>query len=301
MMPDIGSVPVSVRQRRLLGLLAALGGDIANTDFQKLLYLHCVELGDAAPYEFVPYKRGAFSFTCYADRRKLIERGLLEDFDSAWKITGLGLQVLGSDDGDFSDFVRRTSHLRGDQLVADTYRRFPGTAIRSEIAARVLAGDADALRRIEEVKPRLAGPAILTVGYEGRSLECYLNILIQAGVTVLCDVRRNPLSRKYGFAKKTLSGACEGVGIRYAHLPELGIASEERRQLETQLDYDALFNRYEAEWLPNQDSSVEQIADWIRLGDAVALTCFEEVPQRCHRHCVSEAIERRLRLRATHL
>lgn len=45
--------------------------------------------------------------------------------------------------------------------------------------------------------------------------------------------------------KGTLSKACEGVGIRYEHLPELGIASDERRNLETQADYDALFAQYD--------------------------------------------------------
>lgn len=145
------------------------------------------------------------------------------------------------------------------------------------------------------------GSALFTIGYEGRSLERYLNLLIRAGVSTLCDVRRNPLSRKYGFSKKTLSGACDGVGIRYEHLPELGIASEERRQLETQDDYDALFERYESTSLPSQEESVGQIAAWIRDGAAVALTCFEAEPHRCHRHCVAEAVERRLHLRATHL
>jgi hypothetical protein len=48
---------------------------------------------------------------------------------------------------------------------------------------------------------------IVTIGYEGRSLEAFLNLLLQNSVTLLCDVRRNPLSRKYGFSKSTLSKA----------------------------------------------------------------------------------------------
>ena len=50
----------------------------------------------------------------------------------------------------------------------------------------------------------------------------YLNLLLTNSVTLLCDVRRNALSRRYGFSKSTRSKACEGVGIRYEHLPELG-------------------------------------------------------------------------------
>ena len=34
-------------------------------------------------------------------------------------------------------------------------------------------------------------PGLCTIGYEGRTLENYLNRLIRDGVTQLCDVRRN--------------------------------------------------------------------------------------------------------------
>ena len=57
------------RQKRLLCLLDALGGDVGNLDFQKLLLLFCSGGTVGQPYEFVPYKFGAFSFTSYADRR----------------------------------------------------------------------------------------------------------------------------------------------------------------------------------------------------------------------------------------
>ena len=75
-------------------------------------------------------------------------------------------------------------------------------------------------------------------------------------MTLLCDVRRNPLSRKYGFSKSTLSKACGNVGIRYEHLPELGIASEQRQELTTQADYDALFEVYERKDLPLQSEAL---------------------------------------------
>ncbi len=120
----------------------------------------------------------------------------------------------------------------------------------------------------------------------------YLNLLLQDSVALLCDVRRNPLSRKYGFSKGTLKNACENVGIRYEHLPELGIASEERRELVTQADYDALFTTYERESLPRQGEALDRIRQWIESGERVALTCYEALPCQCHRHCVAEALER---------
>ena len=64
------------RQRVLLTLLDALGGQSAPTDFQKLLFLYTREEAEPS-YEFVPYRFGCFSFSSYAYKRRLIEQGLL--------------------------------------------------------------------------------------------------------------------------------------------------------------------------------------------------------------------------------
>ena len=294
------------RQKRLLALVDALGGEVGGLDFQKLLFLYCREVEETPTYEFVPYKFGGFSFTSYADKRRLIEQGLLADEERAWKLTPAGRAAakvappvrMGMD-----RFARREAGVRGDALVAEAYRRHPYYAIRSEMAERVLAGDAKALAAIAAARPAAGKPGLCTIGYEGSSLEGYLNRLLHAGVTLLCDVRRNSLSRKYGFSKGTLSKGCEGVGVRYEHLPELGIASEERRELKTQADYDALFAVYERESLPRQAAALERIRGWVAEGHRVALTCYEHLPQQCHRHCVAKALEQRhgLTYAATHL
>lgn len=281
------------RQRRLLALLHAFGGREHNLDFQKLLFLYCQEPGAHGTYEFIPYKYGAFSFTSYADRRKLVERGFLANNEHHWELAPKGKKAVGgTDDMIVAAFAREHRELRGDALVAETYRRFPYYATRSEIAERVLRGDKKALERIAAARPLTSPTAHLwTIGYEGRTLENYLNTLLSAGVTLLCDTRRNPISRKYGFSKGTLAKGCEGVGIRYEHLPELGIASEQRRSLETQADYDALFAEYERDYLPDQSKTLAKIAGWVAAGERVALTCYERLPQQCHRHCVAEALE----------
>ncbi len=280
------------RQRQLLTLLHAFGGSAGNLDFQKLLFLYCQEPVSRSPYEFVPYKFGAFSFTSYADRRKLVERGYLANDEQQWQLTPAGREAVGAtQDLRLTAFTRRVGSVRGEALVAETYRRFPYYATRSEISERVLRGDVAALDRIEAARPTAKTAAICTIGYEGRTLERYLNDLLQAGVTLLCDVRRNPISRKYGFSKTTLAKGCEGVGVRYEHMPELGIASDQRQSLETQADYDALFMQYERQFLPRQEDALAKIADWARSGERVALTCYELLPQQCHRHCVAEALQ----------
>ncbi len=282
------------RQRRLLALLDTLGGQIGALDFQKLLFLFGMEEG-VSMYEFVPYRFGAFSFTSYADKRRLIEGGFLNNDEQAWKLTEAGrtaATVLPSERLKMKRFCERYAQLRGDALVRESYRRYPYFAIRSDIAARLLREDKSALAAIDAIRPVRATPGLCTIGYEGRSLEGYLNRLIRAGVTLLCDVRRNPLSRKYGFAKSTLAKSCEGTGIRYEHLPELGVSSEDRQHLETQEDYETLFTRYERETLPIQQSALDTIHQWIQQGERVALTCFEAEPLRCHRHCVADALHR---------
>lgn len=292
------------RQRVLLTLLDALGGQVAPTDFQKLLFLY-TRKQETPSYEFVPYKFGCFSFSSYADKRRLVERGLLENDADQWKLTTEGRATIRKRSVDpliAARFNKDHSALRGNDLVAEVYRKYPYYAIRSEIVDKVLRSKADK-ERIAEERPAKATAGLLTIGYEGKCLETYLNQLLRAGATVLCDVRRNPLSRKYGFSKTTLRGACESLGIRYEHLPELGIPSEDRRELKTQADYDALFVDYERDSLPLQNEALATIRSWIKTGESVALTCFELHPHQCHRHCVAEALEAcgGKRLKAKHL
>ena len=284
------------RQNTLLTLLSAAGGQSGALEFQKLLFLYCQELQRAPSYQFVPYKFGGFSFTSYADKRKLIERGLLWDDESSWRIAQprkVDALVKPERRRIAEQFLRRYSNLQGNELVAETYRRYPYYAIRSEIAQKLLDKDPKALAAIKAALPPRRPAGIVTIGYEGRTLESYLNILIGNGVTTLCDVRRNPISRKYGFSKRTLSHACAAVGIAYEHVPQLGIASEDRRELSTKADYDALFDSYRRDALPKQSEALATIRKRITQGERVALTCFERLPEHCHRHCVADELEKK--------
>lgn len=283
------------RQRVLLELLDALNEPVGSTDFQKLLFLYTREGEPTPSYEFVPYRFGCFSFTSYADKRRLMEQGLIEEDEQNWKLTDKGRRMARTGEKSplpMARFAKQYKSLRGNALVADVYQRYPYFATRSEIVEKVLPKKEDRAR-VESARPAKQSPGLVTLGYESKTLEAYLNQLLQDGVTLLCDVRRNPLSRKYGFSKSTLSHACEGVGIRYEHLPELGIPSDKRQDLETQTDYDKLFANYERTTLPKQTKTLIKIAGWIKEeGQRVALTCFELLPHQCHRHCVSDALQK---------
>ena len=294
------------RQRVLLELLDALNEPVGSTDFQKLLFLYTREGEPAPSYDFVPYRFGCFSFTSYADKRRLMEQGLLEEDEQTWKLTDKGRRLARAGEKSplpMARFAKQYKNLRGNALIADVYQRYPYFATRSEIVEKVLPKKEDRVR-VESARPAKQTPGLVTLGYESKTLEAYLNQLLQDGVTLLCDVRRNPLSRKYGFSKSTLSNACESVGIRYEHLPEWGIPSEKRQDLETQTDYDKLFATYERTMLPKQTKTLIKIAGWIQKErQRVALTCFELLPHQCHRHCVSDALQKTFgpKLAAHHL
>ena len=95
---------------------------------------------------------------------------------------------------------------------------------------------------------------------------------------------------KYGFSKKQLKNACEGVGIEYIHLPDLGIVSKYRQNLISQKDYDDLFKEYRNTVLKNNDKSLNKIVKQIKINRGVALTCFENNINQCHRKHISDML-----------
>ena len=141
---------------------------------------------------------------------------------------------------------------------------------------------------------------LFTIGYEGISFEAYANQLIKNNVRLLCDVRRNPLSRKFGFSKSSLGMMLPRLGIVYLHIPELGIPSELRRSLDTEDDYARLFADYRKK-LPAQSGSLAKVEQLLRQHKRIALTCFEKEHTSCHRHCVSDWLKKARSLEVCHL
>ncbi len=288
-----------LRERTAIALLGALGGRLGKRDFQKLLFLYGRECRDreaAPPYEFVPYRYGPYSFTAENDRERLASKRLLER--DRWGLTRFGRRVAGClKNWELSEFAERHDGLRGEALVARCYRAAPWYAIGSRIVGRVLARDAEAQRRIEAARPTCDAPALMTIGYEGRSCEGYLGLLLRAGATHLCDVRRNPISRKWGFSKGLLAIHCRRLDIEYVPMPELGIASAQRVALNSRASYDRLFEQYEATTLRGAADTLGRIEALIGDGGRVALTCFEREPEQCHRSRVVQALMGRAAVR----
>ena len=63
---------------------------------------------------------------------------------------------------------------------------------------------------------------LLTIGYEGCTIDTVLAALRSARADLLIDVRAVPQSRKPGFSKRQLAAGLDEVGIGYVHLQALG-------------------------------------------------------------------------------
>ena len=245
-------------------------------DFQRLLFDYsrrCRERGVDAPYDFVVQEHGPRSFTAAGDRDRLARRGIF--VSGAWHLTAEGHRLAGNlKKRDVAVFAAGWQRRR-DVSGTDGEQARVGDHNRSEVA---------------DGNGSPNGGLLATIGYEGRSYEAYFNQLLAAGISRLCDVRRNPFSRKWGFSKRLLSQGCEELDIRYEPLPELGIASKHRAGLADRAAYDRLFARYEAMTLPRCRDAVGRIAGRIDAGERVAITCYERDSRDCHRSRLASAI-----------
>lgn len=278
------------RRKILLALLGALNRDVKKTAFQKYLFLVCDEQEKPA-YHFVPYRFGCFSFQADADKKTLTKYGYLKEQEN-WVLSRKQsfLHLLKSTDrAAICRIVDRVGNTSSQELIRYVYREHPYYAINSEIRHSILNKREQEL--INSARPPTNNSSrLFTIGYEGQSLEQYLNRLIEKNIGLLCDVRRNPVSMKFGFSKRQLQYAVQGLGIDYVHIPELGIDSSKRRELSTPDDYQALFQEYRETTLEKNSGLLKDIMHLVKRYHRVALTCFEADYKSCHRSCISDGL-----------
>jgi uncharacterized protein (DUF488 family) len=279
------------RRKIILSLIQVFDGELEKIQLQKLLFLFTRFQKNKKVYDFVPYKFGCYSFQANADLSTLKKYGIVSESTKTWKkednINYL-TELTKEDKKTISDFRIIYANKTSDDLINLTYKKYPYFAINSTIAKEYLTeedfNNLDNYRSFEE------DITLFTIGYQGISLEAYLNKLIKNNIKVLCDVRKNALSMKYGFSKNQLKNACNGVGIEYIHIPEVGIDSEQRQELKTQTDYDMLFEEYKNLNLKKSIDSQLEILYLLKKNRRIALTCFEADICQCHRKHLSEAI-----------
>ncbi|HEY3549824.1 MAG TPA: DUF488 domain-containing protein [Gaiellaceae bacterium] len=131
-----------------------------------------------------------------------------------------------------------------------------------------------------------------TVGHGTRPIDELLEVLAEAGVRTLVDVRRFPSSRRHPqFNQPALAAALEGAGIAYRHAVELGgRRSGEPGEERFACIRVAAFRSYAArmaaqEW---QDALAAALAE-----PEPCFMCAETLWWRCHRRLIAELLHAR--------
>ena len=279
------------RQRTTLALLQEAGQTLSATQLFKLVFLLAEEtsLGrDDAFYEFLPHKYGPYSFALNRELEALVSQGYAEEQHSGttilYSITPLGTRESSCVEPDKKKAVRfiykRYGKLGIQPLLRDVYSRYPWFSTRSEL---------ENLISQNFPKQIAAPPAVYTIGYEERSVDGFFDRLLRAGIRVILDVRANPISRKYGFAKKSLGAIAGKLGLKYEHWPQLGISSEKRQGVHTPAEFKQLFGYYDRVILPKVSDDVTRMAAQIQQAPSV-LVCMERQAPNCHRSRLAKAL-----------
>jgi uncharacterized protein (DUF488 family) len=274
------------RRKIILSLLDIFGGKLSKLKFQKLLFLFTREQENRS-FNFVPYKYGPFSFQSYQDKRTMTKYGQLSGIESWEKIetTNYINEIDKTDKNILHSLSEQYFSITESKLIEFVYTKYPEYAANSEIKNKITFDFPN--------KQLNDNFEIFTIGYEGHSIDSYLYLLYSNNVKLLCDVRKNPVSMKYGFSKNQLKNILSKFQIEYVHIPELGIESDKRQQLNTQEDYNKLFTEYENNILPDKIIYIEQLIKLYKEKKRIAITCFESDYKSCHRHKITEYLQNR--------
>lgn len=265
-------------RRKVLLALIRMHGTISKFRIVNLMFLISQDdVFDDPPYEFVPYKYGPFSFQLYSDLSHLAEKGYVVEESNL--VTTIREKKAVQLDEKYEtvtlEYFNNFRNLSDKILLKHTCSTFPEYTIFEKV-----------------IQPEYASePGIVTVGYEGLSIDRFLVKMISHRISVVVDVRRNASSRKYGFSGN-LKRFLDKFRIEYVHFPELGIDSGSRKNLDSLDDYQNLFSEYERtlESLPNLEI-IKRIFN-MGLSKKIALMCFESNPDYCHRHTIGKKLRR---------
>ncbi|MFH0860009.1 MAG: DUF488 family protein [Candidatus Altiarchaeota archaeon] len=269
------------KQRALLAVIDELSvrGKSSRLMIEKNLFLLKKEEAldeDMKFYNFFPYRYGPFSNMSYFDLNGLRLKGYLSEDEKNPEITENARGVIVSLNPNVRQKIAKTAERfnSDNEIKSYVYDKYPEYTVKSESS---------------RIKRTPSPPGIFTIGYEGRDIDAFLDILIKNNITVLVDVRRNPFSMSLSFTQKKLSEYLQRVEIAYKHIPELGIHGELRKNLKTQDDYRKLFEDYGGT-LKERKKELEEIVSLGRK-NRIALMCFEHDRNMCHRGIISDYLE----------
>lgn len=137
-----------------------------------------------------------------------------------------------------------------------------------------------------------SAPDFYTIGYSGRTINDFIDVLRNAGVATLVDIRFAPVSRfKPEFSKNNLKRSLENNGIAYLHRSDWGVPRDIRAFSIGKGTRDDIWTWYDSYVLPKV---VKRNLDefFNSMEHPIALMCVEYDPTQCHRHRIFLALER---------
>ena len=279
------------RQRILIVMLREAKRPVSKLELTKWAFVARMETSigeNASFYDFVPYHYGPYSFSLARELGTLADQGYVSESNNEWLLGSVADAgtLPASTHREARQIVARFAGRSTDRLIDYVYESYPIFTVNS--------------RRKQLAQRAVATPAVYTAGYEGLQVDGFLNLLVQNGIRRLIDVRNNPVARRFGFHKSTLTRLCNLLEIEYVHEPDLGIASSERQSLDTVADYSVLFDRYERTTLPARGAEIERVVALIKELPSV-LVCMEADPCMCHRTRLAAIVEKQTGLPIVHL
>jgi uncharacterized protein (DUF488 family) len=129
---------------------------------------------------------------------------------------------------------------------------------------------------------------LCTIGYERRSLDEYVDLLLANGVEVVIDVRETAWSHKPGFSKTAFSAGLKAAGIDYVHLRAAGNPKWLRESASRHADCLAMYRQYIDQHPEVMSALHDTLSELGVTHRRIALTCFERHPGDCHRGILAE-------------
>jgi len=158
--------------------------------------------------------------------------------------------------------------------------KLPTRPAREQAERKALWNEA---RSVEDAK-------FFTIGYSGRTAEEFIQLLKDAGVHCVVDVRYTPVSMyKPDFSRTNVQRILKEAGIEYLHIKELGVPRDIRARAITTGSREVIWEWYD-------QNVVEQclrtnLRELMKSERRFALMCVEADPTECHRHRLFQALE----------
>lgn len=278
------------RRKLLLSLLQVFNGKLDILTLQKYLFLF-TQTQEKPLYDFLPYKYGCFSFLSYADKRTLEKYNIIIEDNDIWiKHDNYNyLNELKSEDRlALFNVKNEFGNLSKKDLIRYIYLKYPYFAKNSEILNNNF--NKNEIKFIKNIQTDVKNNLLMSIGYEGKSIDNFFNLLIKYDIKLLCDVRKNSISMKYGFSKNQLKNIADKLKIKYIHVPELGIVSEKRKNLETIQDYYKLLEEYNRTVIQKSHDYLKKLDNIFESYKRVSIMCFEKNYECCHRSKIANAL-----------